>query len=129
MDNNIHNDERLFRRLKNIPQYWKKETNRPSSALFKDSRGVSVDRCNFRCKEAVIKDEERLHFLNSNGEELKSIVSVEKSECNDLLVEYKPVQDNDYHSVIYRNRDNIMLTRSQSKRLADQCRIEKVYSL
>lgn len=128
MENNIHDEERLFRRLKDIPQYWKKDTNRPTSALFKDSKGVSVDRCNFRCKEDIIKDEERLHDLYGGGSELKCIVSVKKENCDEVLVKYEPEENNDYHSVIYSNEDNIVLTRGQAKKLANLCNIEKSYN-
>lgn len=127
MENNIHDDERLFRRLKNIPQYWKKDTNRPTSAIFKDSKGVSVDRCNFRCQEDIINDEERLHKLYGGGASLKGIVSVRKENCDEVLVKYDPVESNDYHSVIYNNEDTIVLTSGQAKKLAKQCIIEKLY--
>ena len=44
MDNNFRPDEKLFRAVKNKPVFWNIKTNRVSSAIFKDSHGVSVNR-------------------------------------------------------------------------------------
>lgn len=127
MDNNIHADESLFRRVSNIPQYWKQGSDKPSSALFKDSNGVSVNRCNYRCKDEIINDEERLHKLYLKGAPLKAIISVKKVLCEDMLVQYDPEDNNKHHSLILRNEDTIQLTESQAKRLSRNCNIEKTY--
>ena len=40
--------------------FWKEKEDRPSSALFYDSKGVSIDRRNHRTEDDLIKDEERI---------------------------------------------------------------------
>ena len=65
---------------------------RPSSALFKDSHGVSVDKDMGRNEKDIISDEERLHrFYNQglteeeirqNGEELRAIISLSDESCD-----------------------------------------------
>jgi hypothetical protein len=40
----FHQDENLFRAIKSFPNWWDPETNKPTSAAFKHSYGVSVDR-------------------------------------------------------------------------------------
>lgn len=128
MDNTIHDDEGLFRRMDNNPNYLKPGTNRPSSALFKDSNGVSVNRCNHRCKDDILRDEERLHEFYAKGTPLISIVSVQMQFCNGLLVEYNPLNENEHHSIIRRDRDTIKLTDSQARNLAKNCVVEKSYT-
>lgn len=49
----------IYRRVKSKPIFMK--DGRPSSALFKDSKGVSVDRDGGRGLDEIIMDEERLH--------------------------------------------------------------------
>lgn len=45
LDDEVKDSERLYSAIKiSIPHVWKKDVNRPSSAAFKDSKGVSVDR-------------------------------------------------------------------------------------
>ena len=55
----------VYRRVKSKPVFMKE--GRPSSALFKDSKGVSVDRDAGRNLNDIIVDEERLHALYNGG--------------------------------------------------------------
>ncbi|EKB48520.1 hypothetical protein B879_02861 [Cecembia lonarensis LW9] len=52
---NISDEEILFRAIKPFPNWWKVDINRPSSAAFKDSRGVSVDRDAGRQSSRVVQ--------------------------------------------------------------------------
>ena len=81
--------KRIYRRVKSKPVFMK--DGRPSSALFKDSHGVSVDKDMGRNEKDIISDEERLHrFYNQglteeeilqNGEELRAIISLSDESC------------------------------------------------
>ena len=42
--NEFKNGETLLRGINNHPDFWKINENRPSSAAFNDSKGVSVNR-------------------------------------------------------------------------------------
>lgn len=50
----ISDFEILNRAIKPFPNWWKLDVNRPSSAAFKDSRGVSVDRDGGRNQSHII---------------------------------------------------------------------------
>ena len=49
----IESEEQLYRAIPNKPQLWKDSDGRPTSAIFKDSQGVSVDRDGKRNKERI----------------------------------------------------------------------------
>lgn len=108
--------------------FWKEKEDRPSSALFYDSKGVSIDRRNHRTEDDLIKDEERLHDLYSK-EKLKAIISVEKEFCDSLDVKVKstPDENNPYHCILYRNEGKNELTNSQRRKLSKNCEIIKRY--
>ena len=58
LNDNIENSEYLYRRVISNPSYWDVENGRgrPTSAVFKDSFGMSVDRCaNFYQKKELYK--------------------------------------------------------------------------
>ena len=78
----------VIRRVRNKPAFIK--NGGVSSALFKDSKGVSVNKDHRRTEEEIIEDEIRLHnFYNpentsdfySNEKKLKAIVSIDKEIC------------------------------------------------
>ena len=105
MDSVIHPDEKLFRNVKSLPQPWKKETNRPSSALFKDSNGLSVDRGDIRSTEEVVSS------LKIRFGEPKAVIVLEATICYDLglSVLAMPLQDNPYHAEIHESPGQITL--------------------
>lgn len=129
MNNKIKNEEDLFRRVDVRPQFWKEDVNRPSSALFKDSNGVSVDRSNGRVLSDVITDEERLH-QKFGKEKLKAIISVSKKICDakELYIKFDPISDNKYHCIVQKSESSTSLTSSQAKFLSKNCVINKYYA-
>ncbi|MPM49903.1 hypothetical protein SDC9_96637 [bioreactor metagenome] len=128
MDSAIKEEEDLYRRVDVRPQFWKEECDRPSSALFKDSNGVSVDRSNNRSLEDIIKDEERLHRV-FGSEDLKAVISVSKKTCEDkdIYVKCDPIDNNEHHCIIQRTESEVPLTSGQAKYLSKQCVIRKRY--
>ena len=80
----------IYRRVKSKPIFIK--DGKPTSAIFKDSHGVSVNKDANRDLSVIIQEEERLHkFYNRNltesdikqkGEELRAIVSLTDEDCD-----------------------------------------------
>jgi hypothetical protein len=116
MDDKFTDDEKLFRAVKANPNLWKENENRPSSAIFKDSKGVSVDR------QADRNVQESLDTIISNFEEtpLKAIISVTINDCNEagVIVKYDPSYKNKYHSVIYNSADVTELSSGKARFLS-----------
>ena len=73
----ISDAEMLYRSVPDKPNMWKPEFNRPSSALFKDSKGVSVDRDGGRSIEEIIANFDRK--MPERG-----LVSITAGECRKI---------------------------------------------
>ncbi len=112
----IENQEILHRAIRQKPCFWKKDKDRPSSALFKDSKGVSVDRC-FGRTEAEVKES----LINRLGD-LKGEARVKVSTCRDKLLRVisNKEENNCYHSLIL-GETKIELTTGQARYLARNC--------
>ena len=110
LNKEINEDEILYRAIKTFPNWWDFENNRPTSAAFKDSRGVSVDRQGARNETEVVTAFKKF--------ELKAVVSITAEECRNFDTHpiYKPEPDNVYHSEIHGSPTEIQLTSSQAKK-------------
>lgn len=129
----------IYRRVKSKPIFMK--DGRPSSALFKDSKGVSVDKDAGREIYDIISDEERLHALYTEGlsdEEIKergealiAIVQLTDMQCDSVeaCVIPDPIQgENEYHALLQKSETEIQLSKSQAKALAKAATIIKSYA-
>lgn len=129
----------IYRRVKSKPIFMK--DGRPSSALFKDSKGVSVDRDAGREIHDIISDEERLHSLytkglseeeiKERGEELKAIIQLTDSQCDsvEVCVVPDPINgENEYHALLQKSESEIQLSKSQAKTLARLATVIKNYA-
>lgn len=128
----------LFRRVRNIPLYLK-EDGSISSAIYKDSKGVSMDEGAERFVDDIIADEQRLHELynvNRSDEErngayrLVAIAGLDKENCKEknVYIESAPIEnENPYHVLLKKNKDEIVLTSSQCKYLSKRTRVVKSY--
>lgn len=117
-------DELLFRAVwppdKKLG-YW--TGNRITSAVFKDSRGASVDRCYHRPREEAVKSmANRFHG---------AIVSVSVAACCFVKAcpVYSPRSYNIYHSEIHGSESEIELSDSQALYLAQEAVMEKNYEV
>lgn len=120
----IEPEELLYRAVPNKPQLWKSELNKPSSALFKDSMGVSVDRDGNRSQSDII------HFIKENIKgELKAIILIKAQECFKFNAYPlpKPISNNIYHAEIHDSETKISLTDSKAKQLSRACKIAIQY--
>lgn len=129
----------IYRRVKSKPIFMK--DGRPSSALFKDSKGVSVDRDVGRTIDDIIADEERLHSLynakltdeeiKEKGEELKAIISLTYEQCDSVGVCVIPdpiPEENEYHTLLQKSETEIQLSKSQARLLARAAVVIKSYA-
>ncbi len=110
--------ETLHRAIKPKPQFWDTKTNRVTSALFKDSHGVSVDR------NAGKSDEQIKHEFLSKFSELKGDARLTAGFCFDNFcrVEANPTLNNKHHALIL-GQTSVELTKGQAKRLAENSTI------
>ena len=128
----------IYRRVKSKPIFIK--DGKPTSAIFKDSHGVSVNKDANRDLSVIIQEEERLHkFYNRNltesdikqkGEELRAIVSLTDEDCDAVgayLLSDPIEEENPYHALLQKSETEIQLTKGQAKSLAKKAYIVKSY--
>lgn len=133
----------IYRRVKSKPIFMK--DGRPSSALFKDSKGVSVDRDAGREIDDIISHEECLHkeylhdrYINGlsdeeikeRGEALIAIIQLTAVQCDavEACVIPDPIYGkNEYHALLQKSETEIQLSKSQAKKLAKSATIIKSY--
>ncbi len=116
----IKNEEALYRAIKPFPNWWKTDTNRPSSAAFKDSRGVSVDRDGGRLPSEIVRN-----FQNRFT--IKAVVSILAGECRSFgthPISAPEIPTNPEHAVIHCSPTEIELTSGQAKNLSKTAKIE-----
>jgi hypothetical protein len=107
----IADKEILYRAVPNNPIMWKFKMNRPSSAVFKDERGVSVDRDGGRNERQVIDD--------FNGRMPgRGLVSIKAKTCREIGTEpvARPLENNIYHAEIYDSDGGPQIARSKLKK-------------
>lgn len=103
MDEIIGNEEYLYRGV--VGSCWNFAENRPSSAAFKDSQGVSVDRDGGRSQDVCVKA-----LLSKKVFYAVCRLTAGDARACDTVVKYLPVEGNDYHSEIHDSE-----TRAQIK--------------
>lgn len=119
MKETIEKHEKLYRMVIMNPNYWKNELGKPSSAVFKDSKGVSVDRDGSRSELNITET-----FIERFGaEKMKAIVSITAEFCYDLETHlvYSPTDDNKYHAEIHASEERAPLSNSKARKLANEC--------
>ena len=124
----------VVRRVRNKPNFFK--CDRVSSALFKDAKGVSVNRDDDRELTNIILDEERLHYCyleepkkETKEFKLKALVAVDREVIKEkeVLVVDAPLEENPHHAVLKKSETEIRLTDSQARALAMNSRFIKRY--
>ena len=119
MTEQFDSDERLYRAVyppEIMPMFWK-ENGEISSAVFKDKKGVSVERAGNREEKIVIKE---MHFFFDG-----TIISILAKDCFacGAVLKYLPTKRSQYHSEIHGGEERILLSQSQCKHLAKRARI------
>jgi hypothetical protein len=124
MDDEFGSDERLYRKVRPLAQFWDAERQRPTSGAFKDKDGLSVDRQGQRQNNDAISQLNRRLPLDG------AIVSLEYQEATKIpvLVMYKPLLENEFHSEIYDSPDKVTLSLIKARALAQVVRIDQLPS-
>ena len=114
----INAEEFLYRGVV-VGFQWDDKNNRPSSALFKDSHGASVDR------DVLIRDSETCIKALLQTKLFKAICRVkEKSVKNaGAITKYLPVPENVFHCEIHGSEDNVNISNSKLKKLRDSSEV------
>ena len=110
----LSDDELLHRAIKPKAIFWNEKTNTITSALFKDSKGVSVD-ANANRDDDEIKNCFLAEFSDLKGE---ARVTVDTCKEKDCYVKADPLPNNNHHALIQRSENEIPLTKSQARYLA-----------
>lgn len=113
LHNTVDDQELLYRGVHDV--FWDYNKNRPSSAIFKDSNGVSVDRCNGR------EETDCVAFLRQNISSNK-IISIFAGAVRELqaYIKYAPIDGNHYHCEIYNSSDLEKIGTKKARRLRDR---------
>lgn len=111
MNNEIEDHESFFRVIRPreaYPNLWKGD--RPSSAAFKDSRGLSVNR----------SDDDRQSSLDNLKHLQGLIAEVYYKRCEEvgIVAHYLPLENNVFHCELHRNKEQMELSSSQARHLA-----------
>lgn len=112
----IDDEEYLYRGIRELS--WDYDNNRPSSATFKDSKGVSVDRDNFR------EEKDCIEFLLSKSD-FFGICKIQTQKVKELnaIARYLPVENNIFHSEIHDSEERIRINGSKSKKIRDAAQV------
>lgn len=119
-------DEMLLRWIKNVPNLWKHSQNRPTSAIFKQSNGVSVDRVLERELQFAI--EELIQNKDPGKRYTKAVVSITVNDCfNCETFPFEdPMPDNPFHAQIYDSPDTIIIQNPKRRCLIRSCNSELI---
>jgi hypothetical protein len=118
MNEEVAPEESLFRAVSDNPIMF--QNNRVTSALFKDSKGVSVNRSN--------EDAELSFSLLVQRFCCKNIAELSVAEClkADVYLKYLPKPDNIFHTEMHDSVNSVKLSKSKAKKLAKLCVLKKV---
>ena len=119
MEETVQRHEILYRAVKRSQPDTMDENGHPTSALFKQADGVSVDRDGGR-EEKIIIDA----FKNRFDRRFKGLVRVGADVCidNDMAV-IPETSSNTYHAEIFENTDKQSLGQLKALILADNSEV------
>lgn len=119
MEETVQRNELLYRVIKRSQPDSMDENGRPTSALFKQDNGVSVDRDGDRGEEVIIKT-----FKNRFDKRFKGLVKVGANICIDHNMAVIPeTSSNIYHAEIFENTDKDPLGQLNALILADSSEV------
>lgn len=115
MEETVQRNELLYRVIKRSQPDSMDEKGRPTSALFKQDNGVSVDRDGDRKEEVIIKT-----FKDRFDIRFKGLIKVGANICidNDMAV-IPETSSNVYHAEIFENENKDPLGQLNALILAD----------
>lgn len=115
LSNNIQASEQLYRAVKRSKPSWL-DAGKPTSAMFKDIGGVSVDRDGNRKEDEIIKFMQEI----SLPKRVKGIVRLSAEDCFKIEADIQaaPSENNPYHANILLDEADIHKWNLQARRLA-----------
>ena len=118
-NDSIDDEEILYRAVPNLSDYWKESAGVFTSAIFSDSKGVSVDRDGGRSEAEIIEAFNKRYSAESG------LVAITGRQCREAGAHPipKPTTDNPYHAEIHQSAERVQLSGSRKKALRDHCRI------
>ena len=121
LSEDIQDNEQLYRAIKRSKPDWLDGKNIPTSAMFKDENGVSVDRDGGRNEADVID------FMK-NGKLFPRVKGIARISANDCFscgadVKADPSKDNPYRANIFLDAEDIFRQNLQALKLARASRI------
>jgi hypothetical protein len=116
----IEDEEILYRAISDNPSHWKPTLKKPTSALFKDKNGVSVDRDGQRSIQEIEDTFE-------NRKPGNGLCCIPAGECRELQTYPipKPLDDNAFHAEIHYSATKIFSPSSVARKLSSSARIIK----
>ena len=123
----IGEDEILFRGVTTKPDMWKAGANRPTSAIFKDSGGASVDRDGGRNDNDAANS--LCDWLAAKDIQLRAVVKISAGVCRRIETELlaRPLEDNPYHAEIHVSGTRKEIS-DKAKELRKNCQLVCDYS-
>ncbi len=110
-DSEIQDNEILYRAIH--PNFWNSEENRPTSALFKDDKGVSVDRDGNRTEELALES-----LLSSRDNYGAGKLNASEARSIDTFLKPDKIPGNEFHALIMDSESKISLTNGKAKKLS-----------
>ena len=119
----IDSGEFLYRGV--LENQWDQQKNRPSSAAYKDSCGVSVNR------DALIRDLQSSINALLGIKPFKAVCRVMERKVREsgALTKYLPVPENVYHCEIHDSEEKISLSASKARKVRDSSEVVYLASI
>ncbi len=115
----VQRNEVLYRVIKRSQPDSMDENNQPTSALFKQDNGVSVDRDGDREESTIIET-----FKDRFEKRFKGLVKVKAHICLDNGMAVIPeTKNNIYHAEIFENEEKIPLSQLKALILSDNAEV------
>ncbi len=110
-ESEIQDSEILYRAIH--PNFWNYEEDKPTSALFKDRKGVSVDRDGERSKEEAVN-----FLLNSRKNFGAGNINAGQTRHIGTYLKPDKIPGNDFHALILESESKILLSNKKAKELS-----------
>lgn len=110
-ESEIQDNEILYRAIH--PSFWNFEEDRPTSALFKDKKGVSADRDGERSQSDAV------NFLLQSRKNFGA-GKLNAGQTRNIGTYLKPdkTPENDFHTLILESESKIQLSNGKAKKLS-----------
>lgn len=119
MEVTVQRNEILYRVVKRSWPDSLDKNNRPTSALFKQENGVSVDRDGDRAESVIIET-----FRDRFEKRFKGLVKVKAQVCFDHRMAVIPeTKSNRYHAEIFENEEKVPLSQLNALILSDHAEV------